>query len=201
MNNNVSGARTASKTQRLVGLAILAALVFVLQMISGWIKIGAFSFSLVLIPVVVGGAVYGRKAGAILGGVFGLIVTINTVTGADAGAYILWSARPVVTVLLCMGKGIAAGWLAAVVYWAASKKNRFLGVVLAAIVCPIVNTGIFCLAMVFCFYETLEAWAGGTDVLYYLIFGVVGVNFLLELLVNVVFCPALARVIKVGRKA
>lgn len=200
-NNRNNGIRAASGTRRLVGIALFAALVAVLQIVGGWIRIGTFSFSLVLIPIVVGGAVYGRTAGAVLGGVFGLVVTINTVTGADAYAYILFSARPVITVLLCMGKGILAGWIAAVVYHAMAKKAPMLGVILAALVCPIVNTGIFCGAMVLFFREILQEWAGGTSAVYFMLFTLVGINFLIEVMLNVIFCPALATVIKVGKKA
>ena len=51
----------------MVGIAVLAALVVVLQLLSSVIKIGTVSITLTLIPIVVGAAFYGPGAGAILG--------------------------------------------------------------------------------------------------------------------------------------
>ena len=84
--NNSNG-----KTRRLAGLALFTAIVVVLQLLGSFIKVGPFAVSLVLIPIVVGAAVYGVKAGAWLGFVFGVVVTIAVVTGADAGGYIMFS--------------------------------------------------------------------------------------------------------------
>ena len=50
--------------QKMVGLAIFTAVVIVLQLLGSFIKVGTFSISLVLIPIVVGAAVYGAGAGA-----------------------------------------------------------------------------------------------------------------------------------------
>ena len=102
--NNSNG-----KTRRLAGLALFTAIVVVLQLLGSFIKVGPFAVSLVLIPIVVGAAVYGVSAGAWLGFVFGVVVTIAVVTGADQGGYIMFSARPVMTVLVCLIKGTAAG--------------------------------------------------------------------------------------------
>ena len=72
------------KINRMVGIAVLAALVVVLQLLSSVIKIGTVSITLTLIPIVVGAAFYGPGAGAILGTVFGLVVYINSAAGAPA---------------------------------------------------------------------------------------------------------------------
>ena len=52
------------KTRRMAGLSILTALVVVLQVVATFVKIGAFPVTLTLVPIVIGGALYGRKAGA-----------------------------------------------------------------------------------------------------------------------------------------
>ena len=77
--NNSNG-----KTRRLAGLALFTAIVVVLQLLGSFIKVGPFAVSLVLIPIVVGAAVYGVKAGAWLGFVFGVVVTIAVVTCSRA---------------------------------------------------------------------------------------------------------------------
>ena len=178
--NNSNG-----KTRRLAGLALFTAIVVVLQLLGSFIKVGPFAVSLVLIPIVVGAAVYGVNA---------------VVTGADAGGYIMFSARPVMTVIVCLLKGTAAGYVAGLVYRAISKKNALAGVIVAAAAAPVVNTGLFVLAMLLFYQPQLQAWAGDTAVATYIVTGLVGVNFLLELGVNLVLSPTITRLIAAGKK-
>ena len=51
----------------MVGIGLFTAIVVVLQFLGGGIKFGMFSISLVLVPIVVGAAVYGWAAGGWLG--------------------------------------------------------------------------------------------------------------------------------------
>ena len=53
-----------NKTKNMVGVGLFTAIVVVLQFLGGGIKFGMFSISLVLVPIVVGSAVYGWKSGA-----------------------------------------------------------------------------------------------------------------------------------------
>ena len=87
------------------GVALLVALIIVLQTLSMVLpKIGpGISISLVLIPIVLGGAVYGPKVGAILGGAFAAIVYIFCITGFDVGGAMVFQASP----LLCLIRIIA----------------------------------------------------------------------------------------------
>lgn len=187
--------------QKLVGLAIFAAVVVVLQLLSSLIKIGTFSISLVLIPIVVGAAVYGPSAGAFLGGVFGLIVTIACVNGSDAGGNILFTQSPFLTILICMLKGIAAGWAAGLVYRLLAKKNAYVAVAVSALTAPVVNTGLFCLGLQFCFHDILVTWAAGQELVYYVFVGLVGVNFLLEVAINLVCNPIILRILNAVKRA
>ena len=102
--------------------------------------------------------------------------------------------------LICLVKGTAAGFLAGLTYEALAKKSRLAGVITAGIVCPVVNTGLFILGMLLCFYDVLSSWASGASLIYYLIFGLTGVNFLIELAVNLILSSTLVRIIKVGEK-
>jgi thiamine transporter ThiT len=192
---------SVSRNVRIAGIALLIAAVVVLQIISSFIKPGGFSISLALVPIVVGAAMYGASAGAVLGITCGVVVLINCINGVDAGGYMLWAANPLLTSVLCLVKGGLAGCAAGIVYSALSSRNRFLGVVCAALACPVVNTGIFIAAMVFFYRETLVLWAGDSPILYYAFVGLAGINFLLETTVNLILSPAVVRVIQaVGRR-
>ncbi len=194
----------AKKQNKAVEVAILGlftALTVVLQILSYTVKIGTFNLSLVLIPIVLAAVLYGPKYSAFLGGVFGLVVTLASAFGMDGGGYILFTSAPILTVLVCMVKGIAAGYVAGIIATLAKKKNAYLAVILAAVVTPVINTGIFVAAMFFLFKETLSAWAGGTDLVYYVIFSLLGVNFLVELGLNLILSPAVLRVTKALKKS
>ena len=196
--------------QMLSGLAIITAIVVVLQLVGSQIHFGPFSISLVLIPIVVGAALYGPLAGAWLGFVFSVIVLIM-----DSALFMGINAfGTVVTVLL---KGTLAGLCAGFVYnafkkWAFVFKNLEsgkeswqinLGVILAAIVCPVVNTGLFLVGCALFFLPTIREWgvgAGYTNVVGYMFLGLVGGNFLVELLINIILSPVIVQLIHLGRK-
>lgn len=186
--------------QKMVGLAIFTALVIVLQLLGSFIKVGTFSISLVLIPIVVGAAVYGAGAGAFLGGVFGVVVTIACINGSDWGGNLLFTQSPALTILICMVKGIAAGAAAGWVYRLLAGKNAYLAVAVSALAAPVVNTGLFCLGMRFFFYDTLVAWAAGQSLVYYVFIGLIGVNFLLETLINLVCSPIILRILNAVKR-
>ena len=194
---------STEKTRRMAGLSILTALVIVLQIVATFVKIGAFPVTLTLVPIVIGGALYGRKAGAWLGGVFGFVVMLMCITGGDGGGAILWNANPVLCGALCMLKGISAGWAAACMYKAVSSKSDTGAVVSAAIISPVVNTGIFIVGVLAFFQPTLLDWAGvaGMDVVNYILFGLAGVNFIIEMVLNIVLSSVIERIINYRVKA
>ena len=172
-----------------------------LQLVSTFIKFGPFSITLAMIPIVVGAAVYGAGAGAYLGGVFSVVVLICCVTGADPGGAVVWNANPFLCIVVCMAKGIAAGLAAGLVYRLIAPKSVLGGTVAAAVLSPIVNTGIFYLGLALFFRPVLLSWTGETDVLYNIIVGLLGVNFLVELGVNVVLSPIVVRILKAVKAA
>lgn len=189
------------RIKRMVGLALLIALIVVMQAISGMIPpIGGFSISLVLIPIVLGAAMYGPAAGALLGAAFGVIVYINCVTGADPGGAMVFQANPILCFVVVLGKGILAGFASGLVYKLFKQKNPYLAIICAAIICPIVNTGTFVICMLLFFIEVLSSWAAGGNIVGYILTGLILANFMPELLINVVFSPASQRIISIINK-
>ncbi|MBQ3135621.1 MAG: ECF transporter S component [Oscillospiraceae bacterium] len=184
-----------NNTGKLVGIALMMALVLVMQTLGGIIPpVGGFSISLVLIPVVLGAAIFGPGAGALLGATFGVIVFINCVTGADPGGAMVFQANPVLCFLVVMAKGTLAGFASGWVYKLLRGKNTYVAMLLAAIVCPVINTGVFVACMLLFFVDVLAAWAGGGDLLGYVLTGLILANFVPELIINIVFSPAGERI-------
>ena len=193
---NMEKTKKTIDTRRLVTCAILTALVFVLQFMGSFIRIGVFSISLVLVPIVIGSALCGKWAGGWLGFVFGIAVLIT-----DSAAFM--AVNPVGTVITVLVKGTLAGLIAGVVYNLISKRNRTVATACAALACPIVNTGVFLLGCNIFFMGLITEWAqqlGFATAGKYLIFGIVGGNFLVELLVNIVLCPVVVRLLNIRKK-
>ena len=190
-----------SKLKRMTGIALLMALVVVMQFVSGMLpSFGGFNFSLVLIPIVLGSAIFGAGAGAFLGGTFGAIVYINCVTGVDPGGAMVFQANPILCFVVVMGKGILAGAAAGWVYKLLKGVNGYVAMLCAAIICPVVNTGIFIASMMTFFSDVLAAWAGGGEIIAYVLSGLVLANFVPELIINIVFSPAGQRILQITDK-
>ena len=178
------------------GVAIFTAIVFVLQLVAVAIRT-TFSVSLVLVPIVLGGALYGPLAGCWLGLVFGAAVIVS----GDANTFMLLNVGG--TILTVLLKGMLAGLCSGLVYKALAKKNQYVAVLVAAIVCPVVNTGTFLIGCLLFFMDTIRALAaskGMANVGTYMIVGMVGVNFIFELVLNVVLSPVILRLIHEGKK-
>ncbi len=219
-----------SKTKKIVGIGLFTAIVLVLQFLGGGIRFGMFSISLVLLPIVVGAAVYGWQAGAWLGFVFGVAVLLS----GDAAAFL--AVDVLGTVLTVLVKGTAAGLCSGLaykfvlilmdrhskgrmpmikknygigeccedgVYKYISRNNRYFAVVAAAVICPIVNTGVFLLGCQLFFLETVAEWgaaAGFENVAGYMFLGLAGTNFLIELGTNLFLSPVIVRIISYAKK-
>lgn len=185
------------ETKKLVGLSVLTAIIIVLQALAISIRFGIFNITLVLIPIVVGAALYGYKAGAWLGFVFSVVVLFT-----DAGAFLAISVPgTIVTVIL---KGTLAGLAAGIVYLALEKVNKYLACVVAAICAPIVNTGIFLIGCRLFFYETIKGWAEGAGFASagaFMIVGLVGTNFLVEMAINIILSPTILRLVNLGKQS
>ena len=187
------------RTQQLALGAILTALVAVLQFLGAFIRFGTFSVSLVLIPIVIGAALCGWKVGAWLGLVFGVTVLLS----GDASLFLAVSVPGTVGTVLI--KGIACGAAAGAVYKLFERRGRYLAVVISAVVCPVVNTGVFLIGCAIFFMDTLAGWSQalgfGTDVVRYILFGLVGGNFLLELGTDILLSPIIVRIIDAATKS
>ena len=178
---------------KLTYTALLTAMVFVIQMLGGSIKVGGlFSITLVLLPIVLGSALIGPLGGAWLGLVFALAVFYT----GDANAFL--AVGPYGTIVTVVLKGVLCGWVTGIVYCYTAGLSPYLRSLVSAAVCPVVNTGVFLLGCLIFFMPTLEEWAlafGFANAGEYMILGLCGVNFLVELATNILLAPVLVRLI------
>ena len=186
-----------NKTKTIVGIGLFTAIVVVLQLLGGGIRFGIFSISLVLLPIVVGSALYGWSGGAWLGFAFGVTVLIS----GDAAPFL--AVNPLGTVLVVLVKGTLCGLIAGLTYKVLEKCNRMVAVFAAAFMCPVVNTGVFLLGCQVFFLPTISEWAamaGYANAATYMFLVLAGVNFLIEVVINMVLAPVITNLIKLGKK-
>ena len=193
---NTKNKRLATETMVLG--AMMTALVVILQCLATYTTFfGPFSTAVALVPIVIGAALCGTGVGAWLGLVFGGVVILT----GNAALFLAFSIPGTIVTVLC--KGMACGAAAGIVHKLLKKWNGIVAAIASAIVCPIVNTGVFLLGCRIFFMpfadaiaKTLQMTVSGMD----LFFALAGANFLLELGMNLVLSPVIVKLISLAKK-
>lgn len=188
------------KTRKLAGVSILCALTIILQILSGVIKVGQFSITLALVPIIIAALLYGPAEGAIVGFVLGIVILYYVLAGVDVGGHLMFEYNPVITVIICLTKTTLAGFVSGLAYRKLSSSHKGLGVVvLSSILCPIINTGAFVIMLLSAFSKLVTEWAlavGISSVTVYVVTVLLGINFVIELGVNIVVAPTIYKIVK-----
>lgn len=184
-------------TKNIVYLAILITLLVVLNLLSTVFKI-VTSVNLTLIPIVLGALLLGWRGGLILGLISGLMTYLFGVFAVDLFTNILFVNHPLLTFLVCTVKTTLAGVLGGLVYGLIKNKNQYVATFVASGIIPIINTAIFILGAL-TMYNTI-AREFSPDVMYFLVITCAGVNFLIELGINLLVAPAIHTVVRVMEK-
>lgn len=175
------------RVKKLVGISILIALAIALTLISNYIPTGVVNINLVLIVIAVGACLYGPLVGLLLGLVNGVLTVI-----APATLAYFFPIHPLLTILLCLLKTGLAGLFAGLVFKLFKNKHEFVGTVLASILIPIVNTGLFILGVLAFF---LSIYGDATT----LLTAILTLNFLIEFLSITIISPVIYRIIVIIR--
>ena len=185
-------------TQQIVGTGLLLALEIIFQVIGNYLQFGPVSINLSLVAIVLAAVLYGPLSGAILGFFCGIIVLFSPSTIA-----LFMPVSPVGTVVACLLKTTLAGLVAGYVYKLFKNKNQLLGIILASILVPVINTGIFSTVCLLFFRPILATGAGSDSfgsMMTFLLVGFIGWNFLVELGTTVLVSTILG-IVLVRRKA
>lgn len=182
-------------------LGILVGLVIVLQIFASAIPMFGITLNFSLIPIALAGITMGVIGGTIVGFACGVVVFITmAVMGLEPSTAFLFQTNPFVLTVMCIGKTTIAGAVSGLLFKVVSKKNRVVAVGISSLAIPVVNTGIYMLGMVIMkssVADFLQLNSSTASVVFVVVFGLIWLNFLLEMVVNVIFTPILYRVIKV----
>lgn len=177
--------------RKITGIALFIALEVALCFITNYVQFGSVNINLALFPIVIGACVYGPWIGLILGAINGLI----TIFAPATLAFI--SLSPAATVFVCLFKTALAGFLGGLFYKLVAKKNTLVAAFVAAITVPVVNTFVFILGSYIFFADVFSAVnTEGKNLFVFLITTFIGINFLIEIISNLVIDPAICKAIK-----
>ncbi len=196
MNRNTPN---REKTLKMVQIALLSALVIVLQLFFSAIRVGPVTLNFVLVPIVIAGIFISPVAGLFLGTLAGTTTFIQVFTSTDAFYVFLMTNNAIATAVICIVKTALAGLLAGLSYRLISKisEYRSINALIPAVICPIINTGLFCLGMLVFFTGAFQAdptyGPSAENIIYFVIIVLAGINFIVELALNVILCPILAK--------
>ena len=177
------------KVRTITGVAILLAIEIIFQTLGNLIVVGPVNINLSLIPIAIASIVYGPLAGAFLGLANGIHVILTD------GFFM-----PIVpggTVLVCLVKCTLAGLISGLVFKLISKKNKAVGAIVASLLIPVINTGIFAAGCFTVLGPAIDANKGGKQIVEYVFLGLIGWNFILEFLVTTALSPAIVKIIKI----
>lgn len=173
-------------TEFIAGAGILTAIEIVLYIIGANIQIApGIYINLALIPIALGAIFYGPLCGLFLGLINGVATLLTPSTQAyfmNVDIFGEWCILG--TFIVCLSKCTLAGLVSGIVYKALLKKNEILGIVLASLLVPIINTGIFIsLALIFYKYDFAT-----------ILSVVLSFNFLIEFAGTAILCPAIIKI-------
>lgn len=175
---------------KMAGTALLAALIFIFQIIGNYVSIAGISINLALIPIAIGAILYGPWAGLLLGAVNGICVL--------PGSGLFLGINPWMTVLCCVLKTGLAGFIAGWLFKLFKGKGLILGMIICSLIIPVINTGIFSLFALTVFKDGLIAYFGVDNAAFvsFLFVGLIGLNFIFEITSIAILSPSIVVILK-----
>ncbi|MCQ2087267.1 MAG: ECF transporter S component [Bacilli bacterium] len=175
-------------TKFIAGVGILTAVEIVLYIIGAALPLGTININLALVPIALGAMFYGPFCGLFLGAVNGVATLLTpSVQSYFMNTELFGQWAILGTFLACLIKCSCAGFVSGLVYNVIKKKNEIVAIIVASLVVPVINTGIFLIFAAIFFKYDMAA----------IVATVFSVNFLIEFLSTLLLCPAIIRIIKI----
>lgn len=174
-------------------IGLLIAIEIILQVIGNYVALGPVNLNLSLIPIVIGAIIYGPITGAFLGIVNGAMVlfapsTLSIFMPLSVGG----------TILTCLAKGLLCGLLSGFIYKLFKEKHKVVGNIVVALLAPIINSAAFA-GFCWIFFQDYLKNAGSSfpSAAAFLFLGIIGWNFIFELLATAILTPSTIKIINI----
>ena len=179
-------------TRQIVVTGLMLALMIVLQIIGNYLQFGPVNINISLVAIVLAAVLAGPVSGAIVGFFNGIMALLSPSTIA-----VFMPVSVVGTVLACLLKCTLAGFVSGLVFNLLKYKKRTVALIIASLLVPIINTGIFIIFALIFFRPVLEANVSSgafPNIWMVLLIGFIGWNFLIELVSTGVLSPIVGTV-------
>lgn len=186
-----------SRTKYLVELALMIAIVVLMAYTPlGYIKTPVLSVTLLTVPVAIGAAILGPKAGAVLGLTFGATSFINSLTGQSAFMTLLMGVSPFGVFVTTVVARVLCGWCTGLIFKGlhSIKATQRISYYASSLACPLLNTLFFMSSLIIFFYGTVNAKGTFSNPFSYVI-ATVGTQGLIEAGTCFVIASAVTRVL------
>ncbi len=191
--------RVNSQVLQMTELAILVAVIVVMAFTPlGYLRTAGLEITFITIPVIVGAIVLGPKAGAFLGGVFGVTSFLQVVLGLSPFGVMLMGISPIRCFLVCVPTRILMGLCTGLI-WNLWKKKSIAAYSVTSLSGALLNTLFFMSTLIALFWDTdviqgIADSLGTTGVLAFVI-AFVGVNGLVEAICCFTLAGAVAKAV------
>lgn len=184
-------------------MAILIAIMLVFAFTPiGYLKVGFIEITFMVLPVAIGAIICGPTGGAVLGGIFGITSFIQCFGMSPFGTFLL-GLNPWLTFVTCLIPRILCGWLSGLLFKALNKidKTKVASYFAASLSTALLNTLFFMLFIVVFFWKDagfigkMAEWKISTDTVWVFLVGFVGINGVVEAIVNFIAGGAVAKAV------
>ena len=190
-------------TLMLAQLGVLTAIILIFEFTGiGMIKIGPVEMTIMMIPVIIGAISIGPVAGAILGGMFGLM-SFYECFGKSMFGVLLFGINPFACAFMCFVPRILAGFLTGIIFKALKgiDRTKLISFGIAGLSGAVLNT-LFFMGSLWIFFwgsdtfiSTMQSWGLSTEAFFPFAIAFVGVNGLIEAIVCFVTGSAIAKAV------
>lgn len=174
-----------SNTVRLAVIGILSAITAIVAFVP--IPMFGIEISFAMVPIGVGAILCGKRTGAYLGLVFGIISFLQCL-GYSAFGVMIFGINPFFAFLTCVPTRVLAGFLTGLI--ADITRSKKFSVPLCSVLAPLFNTVFFMTVLMLLYWHTeyLQNMASDLNVFnpFLFVFAFVGINGLVEIIAGAV---------------
>lgn len=206
--NQITSTTSKKSIVGMVQLALMSALIVLLALTPlGLINLGIINATIIHIPVIIGAILLGPKAGAFLGGVFGLVSLIKNTMHPNASSFVFTpfyavgeSSGNFWSIVICMVPRILIGVVAYYVYIGLMKllKNQIAACVVSGLLGSLTNT-ILVMGGIYLFFGSAYGQAQGVaeNAVFMFIAGIIGTVGVPEAIVAAVLTALIVKPLSV----
>lgn len=183
---------TRTHASRLAMMALITALIFVLQFVT--VPLGAITVSLAMVPVAIAAIAMGPSYGLLSGAIWGLASMLKALLGTSGMTTILFNMDPLRTIIICFIPRMLDGYLLGWIYRGLRKfANTIVSGCITGFAAAFLNTLFFMSAIVLLFGHTeyLQNMMGGQNVLVF-ICSIIAGNAIFEMLTSCIVTGPIA---------